>query len=78
MTIHDYSCISTKENVNQVASGVLNIRCRDRKLYLSHDYSKGSLEPGDEQIDASSVQIQGSSGTTATDLVIAREVLLSV
>ena len=37
---------------------VLNIRCRDRKLYLSHDYSGGSLEPGNEQIDASQVLIK--------------------
>ena len=53
---------------------VLNIRCRDRKLYLSHDYSGGSLEPGDEQIDSSPVQIHGISSTTAP----LREVLLSI
>ena len=51
---------------------VLNIRCRDRKLYLSHDYSGGSLEPGNEQIDASPDQIHGSSSTTASDLAFAR------
>ena len=72
MTIHDYSCISTKQNVKQVTSRVLNTRCRDRKLYLSHDYSGGSLEPGNEQLDVSPDQIHGCSSTTATDLAFAR------
>ena len=48
-----------------------NIRCRDRKLYLSHS-GGGSLEPENEQIDASPVQIHGSSSAPATDLAFAR------
>ena len=73
MTIHDYSGISTKQNVKQVTSRVLKTYGAETASFIfSHDYSGGSLEPGNEQIDASPVQIHGSSSTTAPDLVIAR------
>ena len=70
--MEDLHFYQTECETSYIKTSKHNLQCRDRKLYLSHDYSGGSLEPGNEQIDASPVQIHGSSSAPAPDLAFVR------